>query len=692
MSALRLSVCLAAFLLLLQPAAAQQSRVALVIGNARYAEAPLKNPVNDARAMAAALKARGFEVLFRENATKAQMESAVADFGEKLNEGSTGLFFYAGHGVQVQGRNYLLPVDARIVSEQRMRLEAFDVEAVLDQMQAARSKVSMVILDACRNNPFERRFRSTGAGLAQLNAPEGTLIAYATAPGKVAADGDGNNGLYTQEFLKALATPGLKVEDVFKQVRINVSRASDGTQVPWEASSLTGDFYFVPPAPVAAPAAPSLDQAFWNAVKDSNTPASLQAYLDTFPTGMFAVQARAQLVAIGNRPAGAALAAPAVKGFDGRYNARVSTQSGILDLVIDVKDTAISGFTTSAQGALIGARSGICRLSGSIQSSGLIERLALDCPYASGSFTGRFALDDKTRTASAATVLRGTEWNTTEVIWTRGEPRHEPNLTQQATVPAITPTVLTAPPTAAVPPAPARLVQQASLPSAGAPVTSGTFDGLYTSAQNDRRGMATSTIEISGTTITGFSTNSGATGICRASGSIDAVTGEVQRFEMTCPINSMSYAGRFTGGDTELTTRSTVISGEHKTLWRKTQSAVQRAALSPAGAPLPAGAIDGRYTAVLPSIDGLPMTMSIDVANHRITGWGTAPSITGVCRLFGTVDASGVIQRLEMDCRLAGWTFAGKFVPADDGSYIAETEARSPTIGNAKVVWKKVRS
>jgi flagellar biosynthesis GTPase FlhF len=271
-------------------------KVALVIGNATYAEAPLRNPVNDARAMARQLRAKGFDVLLRENVTKAQFSDAVADFGEKLAAGDVALFFYAGHGLQVQGRNYLLPVDARITSEQRVRLEAMDVEAVLDQTSAARASVSMVILDACRNNPFERRFRSAGAGLSQINAPEGTLIAYATAPGKVAADGDGANGLYTQELLKALAAPGLKVEEVFKQVRINVARASDGAQVPWEASSLTGDFFFVPPPPPA----PAIDREaiFWETVKASSDPAELRAYLDIYPNGVFAPIARARLGSI----------------------------------------------------------------------------------------------------------------------------------------------------------------------------------------------------------------------------------------------------------------------------------------------------------------------------------------------------------------------------------------------------------
>ncbi|MBC8792929.1 MAG: hypothetical protein C6Y20_15105 [Tagaea sp. CACIAM 22H2] len=285
---------------LLAPAPAFASKkVALVVGNANYAEAPLRNPANDAREMAKSLRARGFDVVLKENVTKAQFSDAVADFGEKLAEGDTALFFYAGHGLQVQGRNYLVPVDARITSEQRVRLETLDVEAVLDQMAAAKARVSMVILDACRNNPFERRFRSTGGGLAQINAPEGTLIAYATAPGRVAADGDGDNGLYTRALLRALGEPGLKVEEVFKQVRIDVARASNGAQVPWEASSLTGDFFFMPPQ-VGAVAASQMDREtlFWDSVKTSSNAAEMRAYLDAYPTGAFASIARERIAAL----------------------------------------------------------------------------------------------------------------------------------------------------------------------------------------------------------------------------------------------------------------------------------------------------------------------------------------------------------------------------------------------------------
>lgn len=251
------------FLLLLGwtgPAHAVEKRVALVFGNAAYPHSPLRNPVNDARAMAATLRETGFQVIARENATKQQMERAVGEFSRALTPGSVALFYYAGHGMQVNGRNFLVPVDAQIASEQAVRLEALDVDVVLEQIAASGSDVNLVVLDACRNNPFERRFRSTGGGLAQINAPKGTLIAYATAPGKVAADGAGRNGLYTSKLVEAIKTPGIPLEEVFKRVRIEVSRESKDEQTPWEASSLVGNFYFLGPTTVTInppPAAPS---------------------------------------------------------------------------------------------------------------------------------------------------------------------------------------------------------------------------------------------------------------------------------------------------------------------------------------------------------------------------------------------------------------------------------------------------
>jgi Caspase domain len=220
-----------------------EQRAALVIGNGAYPFAKLRNATNDARAMADKLKALGFDVTLRTDITRREMDRAIVQFGESLSDGGVALFYFAGHGMQVRGKNFLIPVDAEINMEASVRSEGVDVDQVLDQLGP--SRLSMVILDACRSNPFERRFRGLGdGGLAQIDAPKGTLIAYATAPGKTALDGTGANGLYTQELLRALDKPGLRVEDVFKQVRINVSRETKDTQIPWEASSLVGEFVF----------------------------------------------------------------------------------------------------------------------------------------------------------------------------------------------------------------------------------------------------------------------------------------------------------------------------------------------------------------------------------------------------------------------------------------------------------------
>jgi len=226
---------------------AHEHRIALIIGNGRYKSSPLLNPVNDARAMSEALQFMGFQVTLLENATIRQMSDAARDFGDTLQKGGVGLFFYAGHGVQIKGRNYLIPIGADIQREDEVSFNAFDAGRLLEKMEVARSRVNIVILDACRNNPFSRSFRSSSQGLAQMDAPIGSYLSFATAPAKVASDGVDGNGLYTRHLLKAMHIPGLKIEDVFKRVRVNVMADSDGQQIPWDNSSLTGDFYFIPP-------------------------------------------------------------------------------------------------------------------------------------------------------------------------------------------------------------------------------------------------------------------------------------------------------------------------------------------------------------------------------------------------------------------------------------------------------------
>lgn len=229
---------------LLASVAVAEQRIALVIGNSAYPEAPLRNPANDARDISERLGELGFDVVSATDTDLSTMQNQVLDFIGRIEPGATAMVYYAGHGIQADGRNYLLPVDARFASESSLRFEALEVSDILEELEDSPSRINLLVLDACRNNPFERRVRGGGRGLAAIDAAAGSFIAYATAPGSVASDGDRENGLYTEALLQALTVPGLKVEDVFKRVRIRVAETSNGTQVPWDSSSLTADFVF----------------------------------------------------------------------------------------------------------------------------------------------------------------------------------------------------------------------------------------------------------------------------------------------------------------------------------------------------------------------------------------------------------------------------------------------------------------
>jgi WD40 repeat protein len=228
------------------PEQARELRVALVVGNSLYKGAPLANPSNDARSMAAKLRELGFTVMEKQNATRDELAAASREFGNRLKLGGVGVFYYAGHGVQYNGQNYLLPVDSDIQDETELQTRGYDVSEILNKMDAAKNRLNIIILDACRNNPLTRTTRSVQrGGLASMQQGTGTIVAYATQPGATAADGQaGGNSLYTQQLLLALSQPGLRVEDVFKQVRMEVFRRSGGVQTPWENSSLIGEFYF----------------------------------------------------------------------------------------------------------------------------------------------------------------------------------------------------------------------------------------------------------------------------------------------------------------------------------------------------------------------------------------------------------------------------------------------------------------
>ena len=298
-----------------------EPRLALIIGNASYKSSPLNNPVNDARLMEKVLKDAGFTTIKAENASIREMRRLVRDFGDKLKaSGGVGLFYFAGHGVQVRGENFLVSTDSDILNEDEIADDSVNVSVILEKMQTANNRMNLIILDACRNNPFATKSRSALSGLAAVSAPSGSLVAYSTAPGSVASDGKGKNGLYTEYLAKAIAQPGLPVEEVFKQVRSSVRKDSNFQQTPWENTALEGSFFFKAAIPVVVAAPPSpppppaiivkpeplvvqpskpdpivVDMAFWESVKTSQRSGELQAYLTQFPSGVFAVLARMRI-------------------------------------------------------------------------------------------------------------------------------------------------------------------------------------------------------------------------------------------------------------------------------------------------------------------------------------------------------------------------------------------------------------
>ena len=316
------------------PAPATEQRVALVIGNSAYKESPLRNPVNDATDMAAALKNLGFSVILRTNASRRQMVEGVREFGSQIRRGGVGFFYYAGHGVQSRGRNYLLPVGAQLDSESDLEFESVDASMVLAQMDEAGNRVNIVVLDACRDNPFARSFRSASRGLAQMDSAKGSFLAYATSPGSVAADGSGRNGVYTKHLLQSLKEPETKLEEVFKRVRLGVAKETGNKQIPWDSSSVLGDFFFRPSAggTQVATMAPSqsaavrlqsaveIEQELWDSIKDSRNVKDFEDYLSSYPSGRFAVLARTKaraLAAVSGAPPPASSSQPAQAGLPG---------------------------------------------------------------------------------------------------------------------------------------------------------------------------------------------------------------------------------------------------------------------------------------------------------------------------------------------------------------------------------------
>ncbi len=287
---------LVAFCLFMCQAAHASERVALVVGNSTYKTSPLFNPENDARDMAKLLGQAGFQVLSKTNATRDELEKVVADFGKRLSDPKVkvAVFYYAGHGVQLDWRNYLIPVDAAPRSADDLRKQSIDVSALLTYMQRAQQKGRsfLIVLDACRDDPFAGSYKPEAKGLSQFDAPSGSLLAYSTSPGKVAIDGvaGASNGLYTAYLLKELAKRGAPIEDAFKRTRLNVRLASNGTQIPWESTSLEDDLYLFPGEVKKLSEREQevqLDTELrsWSKVKDTADPYALAEFLREYPSG-----------------------------------------------------------------------------------------------------------------------------------------------------------------------------------------------------------------------------------------------------------------------------------------------------------------------------------------------------------------------------------------------------------------------
>ncbi len=320
-------------------------RVALVVGNDGYVTAPLRNARNDARDVGRTLEAIGFKVTVLQDATRQTLASALSTFGDGLQPNDVALFYFAGHGVQVDGENFLIPIDFRGQSASEAQLSGLAASNVQRLLQRAR--VSMLILDACRNNPYAGT-RSLG-GLAAMD-PRGSLVAFATGAGQTAADaGAGQNGLFTQEFVKALAVPGLTAQQVFQQVRRAVYDSSAGRQFPAVYDGLLGDFVFRPAAvarPVVTPAAPPATRpdselalraelALWDEIKNSTNRELFVDFLAKYPSGVFSRAAKERIAKLGpgaatnttppaTRPAAPALSSPSglsVMSRDGRMRA-----------------------------------------------------------------------------------------------------------------------------------------------------------------------------------------------------------------------------------------------------------------------------------------------------------------------------------------------------------------------------------
>jgi hypothetical protein len=315
----------AAALLVSANVAKADKRVAFVVGNGAYKNvAPLPNPAFDARSMAKLLRNVGFDVVEGANLTRDKMTEKLLDFGKKAQGADVALFFYAGHGIAVNGTNYLLPVDADLKTEMDVKLgAAINIDVTLEQTMSD-AKVKLVFLDACRDNPFAGKIKSNSAtrslsvqsGLAEMKSGEGTLIAFATGPGQTALDGEvGTNSPFTRALMANIASPGVEIQQAMTKVRAQVNEETNKGQLPWGHTNLIGTVYLNPVAGAAgaqaeAPNTPAVttgpvsevELEFWRSIKDSNKPEELNAYLTSYPNGTFKSLALARIASLQDGP------------------------------------------------------------------------------------------------------------------------------------------------------------------------------------------------------------------------------------------------------------------------------------------------------------------------------------------------------------------------------------------------------
>jgi hypothetical protein len=292
-----------------------EQRVALVIGNDQYDSkrlTSLQNPVNDARAMRNKLRQLGFKVIYGENLGNRFMKKKVNEFGSEIRKGGVGLFFFAGHGVEFGGKNFLMAKDSKMLSPEDMEFEALALERVMAKMRHAGNRLNIVLLDACRNDPFSR---SSGGGLAKVEKAEGMFVAYATAPGKVASDGSGKNGVFTENILRHIDQAGVPIERMFKNIKRDVIVQTSNRQRPWTHSDIVGDFFFRLPAgkapkhsdivtvpqTVEPKEAGPVEQELWNEVINDGSKEYYVLYLNEYPHGAFTALARQKLNEIERR-------------------------------------------------------------------------------------------------------------------------------------------------------------------------------------------------------------------------------------------------------------------------------------------------------------------------------------------------------------------------------------------------------